>query len=284
MDCATLSTPRMTAYFRAFGQWLGENVGEQKAAMAVHRYVTFFMEIEHRWKAIPNYETLLTHFGAAGLRRVLLPMRWMEESGIAFPDPKAKLEDSERRRIVAMLDKFRGGSPERAILDSYYEARLEAMNDGKTTPRSVRLALSPAASLVLQASAMGSVPPDQHALDAYLKKAPGQRAAVSGFVKYLREVHNSEIILPKGKIGDAQKARRRKLEEEVLALMLEDGEREGFTRSWFSIGLAYFHGLPKNVGQAIRMEQIITDDGGKGFYVNWNDQVYWVPGHGGVLV
>jgi hypothetical protein len=69
----------MAGHFDSFGHWLGQKVGGHKAALTIHRYLPFFMDIERQWRTIPDYHVLLNHFGTQHLRRVLLPMRWMEE-------------------------------------------------------------------------------------------------------------------------------------------------------------------------------------------------------------
>lgn len=275
IDCAAFSSPQMTAHFEAFGQWLGRKVGEKKAALTIHRYLLFFMDIEKQWKTIPAFSTLLAHFGTLHLRRVLLPMSWMEESGLIAPVSTAKEEDSDRRRIEVTLDRFPKGSKERAILASYHKGMIESLNAGKTTLRSIRLALSPAAALLLKAREMKNQPPDQKTLDAYLEKTPGQRAAVSGFVRYLRDIHGAEIALPKVDTVKAERHRRRKLELEMLQLMREGREDEELRRRWLSVALAYFHGLPKKVGRMVGSKDIVLDDSGMSVIIDGSS--YWIP-------
>lgn len=275
MDCAAFSAPAMAMRFEAFGNWLLAQVGEHKAALTVHRYLPFFMEIERQWQDVPEYAALLVHFGAAKLRRVLLPMRWMEAAGLAMPDVAAKTNDSDRRRIVATLDKFALGSKERSLLDDYREALMENMKAGRMTLRSIRLALSPAAALLRLASVMEHMPLDQGVLDAYLAKTPGQRAAVSGFVRYLREARGAEIALPVADPGRVKQQRRKKLEADLVALMKEDGAGDEFKRRWISVTLAYFHGLSKKVGRMLQPEDVVQAD--EGVVVTLNKASYWLP-------
>lgn len=276
MDCAAFSMPQMDAHFEAFGQWLGKEVGEHKAAITLHRYLLFFLDIEKQWRAIPDYGELLAYFGALRLRRVLLPMRWMQEIGLVLPDAVAREEDSERRRIFTTLDKVGTGTRERTILDGYHKALMEDLKEDKMILRSIRLTLTPAATLLLRAREIGCMPPDQKALDSYLEKTPGQRAAVSGFVRYLREKYGVEIALPKIDSGKAERNRRKKLEAEMLVLMRECGSGEEFSRRWLSVALAYFHGLPRKTGKNIPDEQI-TAHGDGSLTIVWNSQKYWLP-------
>lgn len=276
MDCASFVAPQMAMHFKAFGQWLGHKVGENKAASTIHRYLSFFLAIERQWQFIPKYEELLAHFGALQLRRSLLPVSWMTENKIIVPDTIAKEEDSDKRRITVILDKFPKKSQERELLTSYYRSLITKLEAKKTTICSIRLALSPARALLHKAREMECIPPDQKVLDAYLKAAPGQRAALSGFVCYLRDTHEVKITLPKPDTEKARRNRKKKLEGEMLILMQEDGNSEQFKQRWLSVALAYFHGLPKKVGKTIPNKQIaVLEDGG--FNVAWKEQIYWIP-------
>ncbi|WP_223912165.1 hypothetical protein [Rhodoferax lithotrophicus] len=62
--------------------------------------------LKKQWQAIPEYTILLKYFGTPGLRKVLLPMRWMMETGLVVMDAVAKAEDSEQRRVAATLEKI----------------------------------------------------------------------------------------------------------------------------------------------------------------------------------
>lgn len=276
VDCATFAVPQMADYFRGFGKWLAEEVGENKAAITVNRYLPFFLDIEQRWKTIPDYTALLGHFGAQRLRRVLLPVRWMQASDLVVTDAVAREEDSNRRRISATLDKVGHGSQAWAILNGYHKVLMSELEDEKTTLRSIRLALTPAAALLLKGKEMERTPPDQLVLDAYLENTPGQRAAVSGFVRYLRNVHGSDIALPKVNEIKVKSNRKKALEAEMLLLMREPGEGEAFIRRWVSVALAYFHGLPKKVGLRVIGGDIIAspDDG---LIVRLDGRQYWIP-------
>jgi len=276
MDCAAFSSPQMAAFFEAFGQWLGRKVGAKKAASTIHRYLSFFIEIEQQWKEIPKYDMLLAHFGTLRLRRMLLPVSWMEERGFIVPSAVAKEDDSNRRRITTILNKFPTGSPEQVLLSGYHQLMIKSLEADKTTIGSIRLALSPAAALLLKAKDMKCMPPNQKVLDTYLETTPGQRAALSGFICYLRDTHEVKITLPKPNTEKAQRNRKKKLEAEMLVLMQEGGNSDEFMRRWLSVALAYFHGLPKKVGKTMPNDQIAEQENG-GFNVTWKEQIYWVP-------
>jgi hypothetical protein len=276
MDCAAFSASVMVEHFRAFGEWLGKEVGYHKAAISLKRYLSFFLEIEKQWKAIPEYAVLLKHFGTLRLRRVLLPMKWMQEASLVVQDSLAKQEDSDQRRIVATLDKVGKSTKERIILDAYLKILMVDLKEENTTLRSIRLAMTPATTLLLKGREMSRMPPDQKVLDSYLEQTPGQRAAVSGFVCYLRDRHSVEIYLPKASAG-AEKNRRKKLEAELIKLMQENGQSKEHCRKLFVTAISYFHGLPKRAIAGDASENVAPSADGVGVVLTLNGKAYWLP-------
>ena len=274
-NCSAFSSSALAGHFQAFGTWLIQRVGGHKAALTIHKYQAFFLEIERQWQDIPDYEALLRHFSAGGLRRHLLPMRWMEESGLVTSDAAVREADSDRRRVAASLGKLPEGSRARSILNGYHELLMVRVKKGATTLRSLRLALSPAVSLLMFADEMGCMPPDQKALDGFLRQAPGQRAALTGFVKHLREEHGAETILPKHDLRRAYRNGRKKLEAEMLVLMREGGTDRDKRQRWLCVALAYFHDLPLKTGNQVVDKEIAVDENGLTVWVSGNS--YWIP-------
>ncbi len=277
MNRAAFTAPVMADHFERFGAWLAVTVGDNKAAITVNRYLSFFLEIEKVWKAIPDYNRLVAHFGVEGLRRVRLPMRWMQEAGLVVKDAAVQAEDSEKRQIAGMLKALESDPAGLRVLKDYHDTLMVEVKAGKLSLRSVRLAMTPAKSLLLEAQKMGLKKPDQKTVVVYLAKVPGQRAALSGFVRYLREAHSADVVVPKVKDDTAQKVRQRKLELEMLAMMQEDGEGEEFLRRWVSVGLAYFYGVPRKVGRGLAVEALKVEDEGAGAVLDFSDRSYWLP-------
>lgn len=275
MDSVAIMAQPVANLFRQFGDWLGSTVGVHKAAITLHRYLGFFLELEKQWGEVPAYPDLLIHFGANGLRRFELPMRFLVGKALVVADPEARIEDSERRRVETIMNRLVAGSQEREILEAYHLKLQEKMDTGATTLRSLRLALVPAAGLLIYASGQGRTPPGQMELEGYLKQTPGQRAALSGFVGFLNQSYGPGIALPQMD-GRASKLRRKKLEAELLALMREGGEGEEFRRRWLSVALAHFHGIPMKVGGQIQDGKVIDQKDG-GLSIVLGGQNYWVP-------
>lgn len=276
ISCAGLTN--LSKEFGLFSEWLVNEVGAQKAAITINKYFKAFSEIEGMFDSLPDYEALLHSFGAAKLRQFELPMRWMAHTGLIVVDAQKREEDTEKRRITKLLDKVNTIPESFKLLQGYYQQLIADLTHDKTTLRSMRLALSPASSLLLTGAEMGFLKPNQNVLDAYLKKSAGQRAAVSGFVNYLRDVHGVEIGLPKLDVGKAQKNRRKKLEAEMLELMRQ-GKAAADNREWLSVALAYFHGLPRSAGKTIDFKSVIVKKNG-GIMIVWQGMNYWVSVNG----
>lgn len=257
LNLAVFSKPGMANHFKVFCTWLEQEVGVHKAALTINRYVPFFMAVDQQWGEIPGYRELLGHFGTAGLRKVLLPVRWMESAGLIVVDVEAKQDESERRRIEVLLAKLKAGSPERKMLEGYHGSLKADLAGREITLRSVRLALTPAVGM-LELAIEKEISPGQPLLKAFLDRVPGQRAAVSGFVGYLRNTLGIPVVLPKLDKKKAEQRRKKQLEAEMLALMRVADDSEEFRRKWLSVALAYFHGLPREVGLNLKPEDIKT--------------------------
>jgi hypothetical protein len=274
LDQAAFASQRFVALFTEFGAWLESHAGAQRAALAVHRYLPFFTEIEKRWNDVPAYPLLLEHFGAEGLRRVRLPMRWLAESRQVTVDANVREEDSENRRICALVASVPAGTVCSVALSAYKGMLEVKLATGKSTMRSMRLALRPAVSLLLSADSSGHTLPDQAALDCYLRVAPGQLGALGGFIRYLNDRHALHLhaVADKKRVAEG---RRQKLEASLMALaQAADGSRE-FLSKWISVGLAYFHGLPMSVAR--NTDASVTQSESGGYSVVIGKQEYWIP-------
>ena len=275
LNAAGLASPTLAQRFTNFGAWLIEETGAHKAALNINRYLEFFQQIGKAWDDIPEYDALLQHFGAAGLRRRLLAAHWMEAAGLVVVDADTREADSERRRIEAALNRLPAGSQAAVILAGYHATLRARAKAGTCTLRSVRLALSPAAGLLEMAAAGRGLLPDQRILEAFLRQSPGQQAAVSSFVTYLRGSYGTELALPRRNARQRQKERRAKLLPELLAVLREAGRTEAVDRRWLRIALQYFHDLPARAGKNAADDDLATN--ADGITVRVKNQSYWIP-------
>ena len=254
---------------------LAESKSRRAQDGPIRNYLAFFLEIERQWRDIPDYQSLLGHFSARRLRRCLLPMRWMEYRGLVTPDAVLREADSEWRRIQANLDRLSQGSPERMILNGYHRQLTQRTRSGAASLRSARPAIAPAASLLTFARAKGRMPPDQKVLDGYLRQTPGQRAALSGFVRYLRHEHGAKLTLPRSDPERTYRKRRKGLEAEMLTLMGKGGADPESRRRWLCAALAYFHNVPLKTGRRVREEHVTPEENGMTIRIGTDS--YWIP-------
>ena len=272
---ASLKPTPIAGRFAAFGDWLIETAGPEKAARDAARHAAFFEAIGETWGHVSDYAALVAQFGAEGLRRQRRPMRWMAEQGLVSFDAAAREDDSERRRIAAATDMLPEGSRAHAITSEYRAALNERVRSGKLTVRSMRLGLTPTVALLKTAIAAGRELPRQETLDALLREAPGQRAALMGFVRWLRETHDIALALPPKPAATALRQRRANARREVLALLREGSDGENFAERWRVAALAYFHDVALKSAREARNEDVEPDRDGLRIEIKGED--YWIP-------
>ena len=159
--------------------------------------------------------------------------------------------------------------------DSYREALGERVESGRSSTRSVRLAMAPAAALLKAAISVGRIVPEQKVLDAYLRRRPGQRAALSGFVRHLRVTLDTELKLPPHNRRAAERRRHQKLREAMLELMRGNADGSRIEQRWIAASLGYFHNVPRKVAERVVADDVSPDR--EGLTVQIRDKQYWIP-------
>ena len=272
MDQAAFSKALFASAFGEFGEWLINGAGPGNAATSVHRYLSFFVTMEQEWGQIPTYPDLLQHFGAEGLRRVRRPMRWLAEAKGLAVDSRLREQDSEQRRIDALIAEIPAGSASGRSLRTYLDHLTQRAATGKVSLLSVRLALRPAASLLRMVGPPSWALPDQGDLDRYLVKVPGQKSAVTGFVNFLNKYDSRHLVI---RIDPQRTALLRRAQlEKALIRLLRDADKVDPPGKWVRVALEYFHGLRVNRSAAL---QVLDDHDGRGFCVLFGGNQYWLP-------
>jgi hypothetical protein len=272
----SFSSPRMSALFNDFGNWLILECGAKNAALSLHRYLAFFVDVERIWGRFPNYEILVNHFKAEGLRRVRRPMRWLSETKEMKVDCEVRENTSDEDRIVKALATFSADViGAKAIIG--YEQRLRSrFHEGKTSVKSIRLALTPALHLLQSADRAGNVLPDQQTLDRYLLETPGQKAAATGFINYLNE-HFSLALKMKVNQAATDKLRRKKLGAILSRIVVTNGLTLDNFDEWVVSALDYFHSvkIPSKAINNVRAS--VQRSGSSGITVVFNSMIYYLP-------
>ena len=234
---------------------------------------SFFTELHQAWARIPSYVELLHHFGAEGLRRVRLPMRWLHEEKGVEPDHLAKRIDSEKRRIQACLNSVPSTSLSERVLQTYWqqlETRIEA---GKTSHTSARLALRAAAALLLATDREGQRLPQQGDVDNYFRAVPGQAASVTGFANFLNRQY-ATTLAPRVDEKRIRKRRKEKLARTMMEMTKFADQGEEWSEQWIVTAMEYFH--DKKVSKkSLRHHSIERSRGG--LQVSVDGVSYWLP-------
>ena len=271
MNKALFRLEEMPILFSKFGNWLLEEVGPQKSAMTINKYTPFFRELEDRWGAIPAYPDLVTSFGVEGLRRLRIPVRWMQNSGLIEVDATLRQQESELRRIERMLDDIALRPQIHSTACGYRDDFPANVDAPEKRLKSLRLALRPAIDLLLQSKAY---PPIQKDLDRYLRRCPGQRAALHGFVLWLnrREGLHLDPRLPNSKQASLRQRRLEKVMLSVLQAGLPSAKL-----NWLKLALQYFHPLSRQAVSGLDLSDFTKLE--KGYELKLGETLYWIPDH-----
>jgi len=86
---------------------------------------------------------------------------------------------------------------------------------------------------------------------------------VTGIVNYLRRKHDADLTVPKEVRTRSPERRRKRLEDEAIALLDEGPEAKRFERRWHILALRLYQGLSKAKSTRIaRLASIVSSDDG----------------------
>ena len=156
------------------------------------------------WQKIPDYAELVTHFKPNGLRANLTVLRWLLDTRQIVIDEALKDDLAELERIQALFNKLKESVP---CIASYYQMLQQRFDSGKTSLKSVRLALQPAIDLISSQAVTDY--PTQEQLNHYLSEKIGQMAAITGFINHLKSAYHRELGIDR-KLIQQMKAKRLK--------------------------------------------------------------------------
>lgn len=159
--------------------------------VALHKgsdFMEFFTDCDNIWQKIPDYKELVTHFKPNGLRTNLTVLRWLLDTNQVFVDESLKDDLAELERIQSLFNKLKEPVP---CITTYYKKLQKRYDEGKTSFKSVRLALQPAIDLIKSREIIGF--PTQEQLNNYFVEKSGQMAAITGFINHLKSNYNCEL-------------------------------------------------------------------------------------------
>ena len=176
-----------TAY-KKFIFWYMRKCGISVALHKGSDFMRFFIDCDEIWQQIPDYAELVTHFKPNGLRANLTALRWVLDTNQIIVDEALKDDLAELERIQVLFNKLKKSVP---CIASYYQKLQRRCDEGKTSLKSVRLALQPAIDLISTNEVTNY--PTQDQLNQYLVKKSGQTAAITGFINHLKSEYHREL-------------------------------------------------------------------------------------------
>ena len=227
--------------FAAFAAWLPMQGSVQRAALKLARHVEFFEMLDNTGDEAWTGDFLLARFGTATLRRYELPVRWLQLRHAVELPAERKARHADGRRVSQALAQAPEGTVARELLEAFALELNRRCEAGKVTERSMRLAFRPAVALLAEEDPLGSRTPTQAALERYLTATPGQRAAVSTFLGFLK-TRGVELRLP-AKFAGSSALGRKALEKQIAALMVAPVDADRVAQRWAPLALRYFHHL-----------------------------------------
>ena len=258
-----------------YTHWLANQVGAKKAALYLNKHTHFFIRSEILWvDSLPDVDQLLRLLRTSGLRKFELVMQWLDEIHDIRVISANKKDSSESDQSRTLIESLPQPSLAFDIVSAYKQKLDEKMRQGKTSTRSVRLAIKPAVALMLSIDQKEQLLPDLKLIKAYLAEYSGQAAALTGFINFLNDQYDTDIdYISIKKSSFIKEVSKKKLEQELLQMMSLDQEID--VVAWVKKGLQFFHNIGYQNTLKIQKEMIIQES--DGFNVLFNGKTYWLP-------
>lgn len=235
-----LTSHEIKKAYSDFIEWLAYGRDSMTAALKHNKFIYFFIQCDELWHKIPSYESLVQEFKPNGLREYLTVLRWLIVTKQVIVDSTIKEQVAEQERIVSLLEKFDEKAPQ--CIDDYHEFLNQKLLNGKTSLKSVRLALQPAIDLCIQHGIKGSNTPNQAHIDSYLLVKHGQHSALYGFVTFLSKKYQLDLACNKPNDSDLRKLKKKELEQQMTELYNKPRPLSPRDKiKWLQRCMKYFH-------------------------------------------
>lgn len=263
---------------QAFGEyvaWAMLEIDHKRLSLTLRKHVEFFDVLDQQSDRLWDGDFLLKVFGTPKLRKYELPVRWMKEERAVTFCAVAKEASADQLKIQALMQRAPVDSPGFEVLQAFHDSLQARVTSGQLKSRSMRFALHPAFNLL-----QGTMPPwqslpDQQALVIMLAKTPGQKAAVSTFIGFLKKRYSVQLSLPK-KLPATSTVRNRQLGHQLAQLSRAEIRDDAFFLRWALTSLQFFHNLTLAQAQGLLKHAALTvhSDGNE---FRHTGQRYWIP-------
>jgi hypothetical protein len=274
-------SPYLSGFFTQFGDWLVARRGVQFAATHIQNYFQFFLELDKfslDCAEIPSYKSMVKQFTVAMTRKNLLVTIFLDEIGVISVEKSIKNDYSSLDSIERYLRKFESNSTFSKYLNHYFNLISAKLCSGKTSVRSIRLALTPAVKLLESCQYFNIDFPTNELLYAFLWVSPGQRASITGFINFLNHSYQLGLVIPERKdiIIHRHKLSHAQLKQRLILLLREPKYSASYKGKLMTVSLAYFHrvSIPKLVcNSSIILKKNCNGD----YYVQAAGEKFYIP-------
>lgn len=274
--CELLSNTRVREAFQKYVSWAMAEIDLPRLVRALPRHVEFFEALEQKAGEVPWSPALMLRvFGTAGLRKFELPVRWMQSDVALVISDQEKEAAAEMGRSQALVATAPAETLARRLLAEFYTQLHDRVSAGSMKHRSMRMALRPAVSLLEHADARWQQMPDQAAVAKLLEETPGQRAALSTFLGFLKTKHGIDLNASHAG-SNRHSGSRRALEEQLAVLAREHLRPSDFESRWLHTALAYFHERSRTQAKSLLKHGSLTEMD-VGYELVVDGATYWIP-------
>ena len=182
--------PVVAAIYADYSSWLAKKKGAQHAARIVdtdYEIFTFLSDWISEHNQLPSYQDYIQGLTVQKSRKHLVCTRFLNKEKIFQIDDKLKAEIGDLDTIDRIMTRLDTQSTLYPFLEGYHHKLQEKYLNGKTTPRSFRLALTPAVTMLNLGEYQKKKIPDNQLIKQYLWLHYGQRAAITGFINFLKK-------------------------------------------------------------------------------------------------
>jgi hypothetical protein len=238
---------RTAGAFETFADWFEKKRGPRVASLRLLEYLPFFLDIgslESRYGRLPSYREMAEALSVKTVWENRLAMEFLDDAGLVPRDRATQEEIAERDTIGRYLRSFPSGSLFGRMLGGYHDMLDQKLKEGKTSIRSVRLAMTPAKRFLEYCLYCGKERPDLEGLEGYLWIFPGHKSALTGFVNFLNE-HFKVVLdirsIKKPKLCRPRSSRKYLKQKLIRALQDEKYLRNIGNDKFLRIAIGYLH-------------------------------------------
>jgi len=236
-----------TELFYKFSYWLAKRRGFVFASNALKDYYPMFFDIDKYAQKIeryPNYLELLEKFTSTKLNKYSLVITFLNEEKVLTIDLSIKEEYANRNKINKDLALFPFASHHSKILHAYHKTLCNKYIKGKTTIRSIRLAITPAVKFLEYTTYTSDKKISNGSLENYLWVYSGQKSAITGFISFLNKKYNLILKIPKEKIKFTRPNKSKaQLKQAYITALRSDKSSQYSKHSLLILSIEYLHDI-----------------------------------------